>query len=288
MNGHVATLNYRHAYHAGNFADVFKHVVLVRTLLHLRTKESAFRVIETHAGAGRYDLSADPAARTGEWRNGIGRLLAQPVAGAAGKLIEPYLSLVRTREDETEINSYPGSPAIAISLARPQDRLTFFELHPDDRAALARLAARDRRIKVNEADGWHALKSSLPPPERRGLVLIDPPFEQPGEFQRLAEGLSEAVRRWATGNYIFWYPIKNPREVEKFARRIAALGIPRILRAELSIGGGHAENALTACGLLVVNPPWTLPADLKTIIPALTQILAPDGRGGFRLEWLAP
>jgi 23S rRNA (adenine2030-N6)-methyltransferase len=278
-------LNYRHAFHAGSFVDVFKHALLARALTHLSAKETPFRVIDTHAGAGRYDLSADEASRTGEWREGIGRLLAAPPEGAAGELLEPYLACVHAQRGQGDPGIYPGSPAIALTLTRPQDRLIFCELHPDDRVALAS-AAKDRRANVLEIDGWSALKAQLPPPERRGLVFIDPPFEEPGEFQRFEQGFAEAVRRWATGIYMFWYPVKDAHEAEAFARRIARLGIPKILRVELSIRPVRAD-ALNACAILIVNPPWTLEAELGQIMPYLARILSDKNAGRYRIDWLA-
>ena len=279
-------MNYRHAFHAGNFADVFKHALLVRVLTHLRTKEAAFRVIDTHAGAGCYDLAAAEAERTGEWRNGIGRLLAAPPDGEAGKLLEPYLVCVRAERGEIEPGVYPGSPAIALSFARPQDRLIFCELHPEERNALVAGLGHDRRAKVVETDGWAALRAYLPPPERRGLVLIDPPFEQPGEFHRFEQGLIEAYRRWATGIYLFWYPVKDAHETEAFGRRIARLGIPKILRIELAIDAVRADT-LNACAMLLVNPPWTIEGELAVLMPCLAQALGKDSGGKYRIDWLS-
>lgn len=280
-------MNYRHAFHAGNFADVFKHALLVRVLLHLREKEAAFRVVDTHAGAGRYDLSGGDAEKTGEWRDGIGKLLAHPPHGEVAALLEPYLSLVRAENAPDAIRSYPGSPAIAAALARPHDRMIFCELRPDERAALGAVFARDRRAKVIEIDGWTALKAYLPPPERRGLVLIDPPFEEPGEFQRFEEGLAEAQRRWATGIYLLWYPLKDVRETEAFARRIARMNIRKILRAELTTAPVAAGQGLSACGMLVVNPPWKLENELSLVLPALARTLGCKRGGHCRLDWLA-
>jgi 23S rRNA (adenine2030-N6)-methyltransferase len=280
-------LNYRHAFHAGNFADVFKHALLVRVLLYLREKETAFRVIETHAGAGRYDLAGDEAQRTGEWRDGIGRMLATPTEDNAASLLEPYLSVVRNLNASNEVRTYPGSPLLAAALARPQDRMQFCEMLPQDHAALEASFANDRRAKVNNLDGWTALKSFLPPPERRGLVLVDPPFEQPGEFQRMEQGLSEAHERWATGVYLFWYPIKDSRETESFARRLARSGIAKILRTELVVGPVHGGSGLAACGVIAVNPPWKLESELSVILPALTERLGRAATGRYRLDWLA-
>lgn len=279
-------MNYRHAFHAGNFADVLKHIVLVRVLLHLRTKEAAFRVIETHSGAGRYDLQSDASGRTEEWREGIARLLAQPLGARVDEIIEPYLALIREGNPRTELTGYPGSPAIALALTRPQDRLVFYERHPEEFAALAAIVGHGKRARAVEGDGWLALKAELPPPERRGLVLVDPPFEDAGEFIRLSDGLAEAHRRWATGNYLLWYPVKDVRATEAFVHRVAKLGISKLLRIELAIGTPSPNQALVACGMLAVNPPWTLEADLKAVLPALARALGRKGAGKCRLEWL--
>jgi 23S rRNA (adenine2030-N6)-methyltransferase len=281
-------VNYRHAFHAGNFADVLKHAVLVRILSHLRGKEAPFRVIDTHAGIGRYDLSGEKASRTGEWRAGIGRLLEHPPSGAAGELLAPFLALVRGENAGREIKHYPGSPLIAKTLCREQDRMIFCELHPEDFSTLRNNTGRDKRAKAVEIDGWTALKAYLPPKERRGLVLIDPAFEEPNEFERLASGLAEAHRRWATGIYLVWYPVKNGDEVRAFEKRMAGLQISKILRAELSVGAPTDKpDALHACGLIVINPPWPLEDELKTLLPALSRSLASGGRGNYRLDWLA-
>lgn len=274
-------MNYRHAFHAGNFADVLKHAVLVRVLLYLGQKETPFRVIDTHAGAGRYDLGSSEAGRTGEWKDGIGRLLETPPKGEAGKLLAPYLSIATA-----EPGHYPGSPLIALRLTRPQDRLVFCELHPEDTAALKTAAGRDQRTSVIETDGWTALKAALPPPERRGLVMIDPPFEDGDDFRRFEEGLVEGHRRWPGGCYFFWYPIKDAHQTEIFGRRIARLGIPELLRVELTLHG-LSEGKLASCGVLIVNPPWTLEGELHTMMPALARSLGRERAARYRLDWLA-
>ena len=279
-------MNYRHAFHAGNFADVLKHAVLVRILLHLRGKEAAFRVIDTHAGIGRYDLAGETPNRTGEWRNGIAKLFDNPPAGEAASLLAPYLDLVRAQNEGGELRHYPGSPAIIQALCRPRDRMQFCELHLEDFATLRR-NLRDPRAGITEIDGWTALRAYLPPKERRGLVLIDPAFEAPGEFARLADGFAEAHRRWATGVFMLWYPIKDRDEVRRFERRMAGLQIAKVLRAELSVGTQPKPEALHACGLMIVNPPWRLEDELKILLPALQAALAANGGGQYRLDWIA-
>ena len=193
-------MNYRHAFHAGNFADVVKHAVLARVIAYLKRKDKAFRVIDTHAGAGLYDLASDEAARTGEWRSGIGRVMTGALSADAASLLSPYLDAVRAANPDGGPSAYPGSPAIVRHLMRRQDRLTAIEKHPDEAAALKALFAGDVQTRVIELDGWLALGGHLPPKERRGLVLVDPPFEAEGEFDRLVGGLLKAHRRWPGGS----------------------------------------------------------------------------------------
>jgi len=283
-------MNYRHAFHAGNFADVVKHATLGRVIAHLKEKPAAFRLIDTHAGAGLYDLTGAEASRTGEWRSGIGRLRAAPLDAAVRDLLAPYLDAVAALNPDERLTTYPGSPALARAWLRPQDRITACELEPKAAAALEDAMHRDKRVKAVAIDGYTALNAYLPPKERRGLVLIDPPFEQPGEFERLADGLSGAHRKWPTGIYLVWYPLKDARETARFARALSRLGIPRILRAELTVSGtpaGGAAARLAGTGMIVVNPPWRLEDELKLLLPALAAVLADDGRGGVRLERLA-
>jgi 23S rRNA (adenine2030-N6)-methyltransferase len=279
-------MNYRHAFHAGSFADVLKHAVLVRALRHLSEKAAPFRLIDTHAGAGRYDLCGAEAARTGEWQGGIAKLFDDPPGGEAGALLEPYLAVIRAENAEGGLRYYPGSPRIAQALCRPQDRLIFCESEPGARKALAVALGREPRAQVSELDGWTALKALLPPPERRGLVLVDPPFEAPDEFERIVDGLAEAHRRFAGGSYLLWYAIKEPREVERFCRSVARLGVAKILRLELSVSAPRPDAPLAGCGLIAVNPPWTLEAEMRVLLPALFHRLGRAG-GGFRIDRLA-
>ncbi|MDQ0509665.1 23S rRNA (adenine(2030)-N(6))-methyltransferase RlmJ [Ancylobacter amanitiformis] len=289
-------MNYRHAFHAGNFADVVKHAVLVRILAYLAKKEAPFRVLDTHAGAGLYDLHGEEARRTGEWEGGIGAVLAAELPPAVAGLLEPWLAVVRAVNPQAAddamlagaLRRYPGSPLIAQALARPQDRLIFCETVEGVREALAESVGRDGRAKVLATDGWQALQAYLPPKERRGVVLIDPPFEQPGEFQRMAEGLIEAHRRWATGIYVLWYPIKDVRAVDAFRREIERARIPKTLNVQFDLRAVRQIDAMSGCGLIVVNPPFTLAEELRTVLGALTRVLATDGEGRLRMGWLTP
>jgi 23S rRNA (adenine2030-N6)-methyltransferase len=278
-------MNYRHAFHAGSFADVVKHAVLARILLHLREKPAPFRVIDTHAGSGRYDLTGPEALRGGEWRNGIGRLLAAPVAAHARAILAPYLEAVARLNPGGAVATYPGSPELVRAFLRAQDRLIACEREPQAAAALARHLGGDRRSKAIAIDGWTALNAYVPPKERRGLVLIDPPFEALDDFQRMGVAFEAAHRKWANGIYLLWYPIKGRSQPDALARRLSRAGIAKLLRAELALAAPRAEGALTACGLLVVNPPWTLEAELKVLLPELAKVMGTAG-SGCRVDWL--
>jgi 23S rRNA (adenine2030-N6)-methyltransferase len=275
-------MNYRHAFHAGNFADVMKHVLLVRVLVHLRRKEAAFRAVDTHAGSGLYDLAADEAERTQEWRGGVGRL-DEPFAPEAEELIAPYRKILE-KIRERHGGAYPGSPFVIRELLRPQDRAIFVELHPDDKAALARRFERDGLVKVIHLDGWTALHALIPPKERRGVVLIDPPYEEPGELERLATELTKARRKWPTGIFIGWYPIKDPAALDSPAAILADATGNRSLRLELMVDSPAVPGRLNGCGLFVLNPPWKLREEAEVILPALAQRLARASYGAYRRE----
>jgi 23S rRNA (adenine2030-N6)-methyltransferase len=280
-------LNYRHAFHAGSFADVFKHAVLCRLLDYLRQKPAAFRVIDTHAGAGLYDLASPEATRGGEWREGIARLVAAQLPDKAAALLAPYLDVVGALNAPGALKTYPGSPALVQAWLRPQDRLIACELEPMAQAALARTMRRDPRVRTPAIDGWTALAAYVPPKERRGLVLTDPPFERDDDFPRLAQGLAVAHRKWPSGQYLLWYPIKGRTEPDALAKRLRRLGIPKILRAELIVSSLSDPTRLNGSGLIVVNPPWTLEAELKQLLPLLADVLGREGKGRYTLDWLA-
>jgi len=279
-------MNYRHAYHAGNFADVIKHALLCRVLVHLREKPAAFRIIDTHAGAGRYDLAGLEAGKTQEWRDGIDRLRRAELAAPIRALLAPYLDAVAAFNPSGGLKTYPGSPLLGKALLRRQDRLIACELEPQAAAALQNELAGDARAKVIAIDGWTALTAYVPPVERRGVVLIDPPFEQPGEFPRLVRGLAAAHRKWPTGVYLLWYPIKDQAEVAAFARSLPWLGIAKILRVELMLPTAVPDTGLRGSGLIAVNPPWTLHDQLKVLLPALAAVMSRGPAGAVTLDWL--
>ena len=285
-------MNYSHAFHAGSFADVFKHAVLCRILHYLREKPAAFRVIDSHAGAGLYDLSGPEASRGGEWRDGVGRLMAARadgrLPGKAATLLQPYLETIDALNEAGKLKIYPGSPALARAWLRPQDRLIACEFDPKTVVALARNLRGDSRIKTVESDGWTALSGHVPPPERRGLVLVDPPFEEEADFHRLSHMLGLAHHKWPTGIYALWYPIKGRGEADALAKRLRRLDVPKILRAELIVSPVSNPERLNGSGLILVNPPWTLERELAALLPVLAALLerAPNS-GGFKLDWLA-
>jgi 23S rRNA (adenine2030-N6)-methyltransferase len=282
-------MNYRHAFHAGGFADVIKHIVLVRILLYLQEKQAAFRVIDIHAGAGLYDLTSEEARRGGEWLTGIARIMQARFSEPTAQLVKPYLDIVRAFNPQAELNAYPGSPLIARALLRPQDRLTACEIEPGARKRLIDALRRDVQARVVDLDGWVALPAFVPPNERRGLVLIDPPYEAKDEFERLAKGFRSAFDKWPTGSYLIWYPAKSRRATDQLARDVAHAAASvkpagKCLRLEFSVAPQGIDGALTSSGLLIVNPPFTLHGELRSILPELEKPLGQGGAGRFRLD----
>ncbi len=276
-------MNYRHAFHAGGPADVIKHAVLVRILVHLCNKPAAFRVIDTHAGAGLYDLQGPEATRSPEWRDGIDKIMRGVIGVAEHALLKPYLDAVLALNSADRLTRYPGSPMLARTLLRSQDRLIACELEPNAAAALAHNLGGDRRAKAVAIDGWTALNAYIPPPERRGLVLIDPPFEAVNEFARLAQALEAAHRKWPTGIFLIWYPIKRRQDSDDLARRLRRSAIPKVLRIEVDYKTQSEAGRLAACGLVAINPPWGMAEEVEILMPAFARIFG----GGGRLNWIA-
>jgi 23S rRNA (adenine2030-N6)-methyltransferase len=284
-------MNYRHAFHAGNFGDVLKHTVLMLCLEHLKKKPAPFRVLDTHAGAGRYALGSGPSSRTGEWRDGIGRLLgsdASPLPAAVARVLAPYLRAVQAENPDGGLSVYPGSPLLIRNALRATDKLVANELNAVEAADLAKLFAKDKACQVTTMDGYIAVKAQLPPPERRGLILIDPPFEEPGEMVRMTDALAEGLKRFQSGIYLLWYPIKEEKPIQRFHRAVVAAGnaanMPTPLCVELFLRPPRNPNLLNGAGLLIVNPPFTLETQLTGILPELATRLAEAGKGSFRVE----
>lgn len=281
-------MNYRHGFHAANFADILKHVVLMRILTHLNAKDKPYRVIDTHAGAGRYDLGSDEALRTHEWRDGVARLDQAPLAPAVETLLAPWRKAVAAARALYGATSYPGSPWFCRQAMRDDDRLIAAELHEGTYSKLVQAIGRDARCKALAIDGWTALGANVPPKERRGLVLIDPPFEEKDEFETLARALITAWRKWPTGIYALWYPIKDRRAVDHLFEAIDEAGIGRLLRLEIDVDRPEAAGGLSATGLLVVNPPWLLMQEAEILLPALCERLAQGPRPRYRCEAIRP
>jgi 23S rRNA (adenine2030-N6)-methyltransferase len=259
-------VNYRHAFHAGNFADVVKHALLLDLLRAMQRKDKPFLVLDTHAGIGRYDLSSDSAEKTGEWRDGIGKLLA-----ARPEPLADYLAMVK------KLGLYPGSPAIAAAVLRPGDRLIACELHPEDATTLKRNFRGCPGVAAHERDGYEALRAFLPPPERRGLILIDPPFERADEFAALEKHLCEAFEKFRTGVFTVWYPIKHRAPVREFFERLKSSNLRDVVATEFLRRPPTDPTRLNGCGLLVVNPPYGFVPVAETMLQAIQDVLGEPG-----------
>jgi 23S rRNA (adenine2030-N6)-methyltransferase len=277
-------MNYRHAFHAGNFADVFKHAILLALLDALMAKDKPLCCLDTHAGRGAYALDDAQAIKTGEWRDGIGRLFDAPEPPTP---LRCYVEAVRACNPDGALRTYPGSPLLAANALRASDRLILCELQTDEAAALRALFRDDRRVHVHARDGYAAMHALLPPAERRGLVLIDPPFEaQEGEFAVIEAALAKAHARWPNGVYAVWYPIKSHRSVVPFQRHLANGPFDKVLVAELLVWPDDSPLRLNGCGMLIANPPWQLDATLAALLSALRQVLAQAPGAAHRLRWL--
>ncbi|BDY05516.1 23S rRNA (adenine(2030)-N(6))-methyltransferase RlmJ [Ferrimonas sp. YFM] len=277
-------LSYRHSFHAGNHADVLKHAVQALILESLKRKDKPFVAHDTHSGAGRYDLTSEHAEKTGEYVDGVARLWGEDCP----EELHPYLKAVKALNPSGNLRYYPGSPLLTRALIREQDRMVLTELHPTDFPRLKQEFARDRQVKVYQEDGYARLKASLPPKERRGVVLIDPPYELRGEYKDLVKGVKEGVQRWATGTYAIWYPVVSRQEINRLERALESTGIRKILQIELNVTEDTREHGMTGSGMIVINPPWTLEQQMQKALPWLRDKLAQDEMANFRLRWIVP
>ncbi len=278
-------LAYRHLFHAGNFADVFKHALLARLVLALAAKDKPFCYLDTHAGIGRYDLQHEWAQKLKEWQDGIARLWNRD---DVPRLLDPYLDAVRAENRGSRLRFYPGSPRIVARLRRPGDRLVLNELNREDCARLRQLFRDESAVMIESDDGYHALRTHLPPIERRGLILIDSSFDRAGEYDRVAQALVDAHRRFATGVYALWYPLMEPAAVRAFERSVAATGIRKVLKLELCVLPPKWSASLRGCGMLVVNAPFRFDGEAREILAWLQPTLAVEGQGGWTVDWLVP
>lgn len=277
-------LSYRHSFHAGNFADVLKHLILIQILEYLRKKDKPFCCIDTHAGPGAYALDSDYALKNREFDNGIGQLWQRHDLPAG---VAAYVDLVRQFNGSDRLTRYPGSPLITRQLLRTTDRLFLYELHSTEVALLTKAVDRDKRIKVFHDDGLKNAIGLLPPTERRGLVLIDPPYEIKNDYQAVVETLIKMHKRFATGIFALWYPVVERSRNKKLEQAIQKSGIKNIQLFELGIQADTHEHGMTASGMIVINPPWTLKPDMERVLPWLADVLGEHGAGFYRVRELA-
>jgi 23S rRNA (adenine2030-N6)-methyltransferase len=280
-------MNYRHAFHAGNHADVLKHIVMGRIIEYLKQKENAFRVFDAHAGTGMYALDGVEAQKTGEWEGGIGKM-SELFSAEAEALLEPYRRVVARLNPDGGLKFCPGSPDVIACLLRSQDRFTLNELHPDDYATMKERYYNDARASITGIDATVLMKANLPPVERRGLVLIDPSYEVKNEKELVLEALQYGYRRFATGVFLVWYPVKGADYAEQICAAFQSLGIPAMLKIELRVRESFDGGGLAGSGLIVVNPPWGLEAEMKILRPALAARLGIGTWGRTDVEWLVP
>ncbi|MBE8597727.1 23S rRNA (adenine(2030)-N(6))-methyltransferase RlmJ [Xenorhabdus sp. BG5] len=278
-------LSYRHSFHAGNHADVLKHVVQSLIIESLKVKEKPFLYLDTHSGAGRYHLSGEHAERTGEYLEGIARIWQRD---DIPEELAAYMDVVKALNPQGSLRYYPGSPLIARHLLREHDELNLSELHPSDFPLLRTEFSRDRRARVLREDGFQQLKSKLPPKSRRGFVLIDPPYELKSDYQNVVQGIQEGYKRFATGTYALWYPVVLRQQIKRLVKGLEAAGIRKILQIELGVRPDNDQRGMTASGMIVINPPWKLEQQMKAVLPWLHQVLVPEGTGHTSVEWIVP
>ncbi|EQC01520.1 23S rRNA (adenine(2030)-N(6))-methyltransferase RlmJ [Photorhabdus temperata] len=278
-------LSYRHSFHAGNHADVLKHTVQSLIIESLKEKEKPFLYLDTHAGAGRYQLSGERAERTGEYLEGIARVWQREDLPQELKV---YMSAVTALNQSSHLRYYPGSPLIARHLLRQNDKLNLTELHPSDYPLLRNEFSRDNRSRVVREDGYQQLKSQLPPQSRRGFILIDPPYELKSDYQAVIQAIQEGYKRFATGVYALWYPVVLRQQIKRLVRDLEATGIRSILQIELAVRPDSDQRGMTASGMIVINPPWKLEQQMKSVLPWLHKVLVPEGTGHTLVKWIAP
>ncbi|MBF7729867.1 23S rRNA (adenine(2030)-N(6))-methyltransferase RlmJ [Pseudomonas sp. N040] len=275
-------MNYRHAFHAGNHADVLKHLTLSRIFALLAKKDAPYAYLDSHAGVGLYDLAADQASRTGEFLQGIARLWQ---ASVVPQVCADYLRVIHELNPDGQLRYYPGSPELARQLSRAQDRLHCNEKHPQDGQLLKENMHFDHRVAVHLGEGWHVPRALMPTREKRAVLLIDPPFEQADELERCVKALNEAIGRMRQAIVVIWYPIKDARQLKRFYNQLTGSSAPKLLRVELLVHPADDATRLSGSGLVIANPPWGLEDELRSLLPWLAQALA-QSAGDWRLDWL--
>jgi 23S rRNA (adenine2030-N6)-methyltransferase len=278
-------MNYRHSYHAGNHADILKHIVLARVLARMLSKDKPVHFIDAHAGIGVYDLMGEAAGKTLEWQTGIAKMQA-PFADPVELLLAPFRDAVQSVNGAKASLRYPGSPAIAAQMLRAHDRLWLNELHPDDHTTLAGHFAGDRRVRVTLLDATAAIKSLLPVKPGRALVLLDPPYEDADEIQKVAAAVRHALQRMRTAVVMIWYPIKAPSDGDRLCKELLTLNPPDLLRVDLSVQQVFAKGGLAGSGVLIINAPWKVDEDVSEIVPALAKRLGVGKWGRSAVSWV--
>ncbi|UAX42157.1 23S rRNA (adenine(2030)-N(6))-methyltransferase RlmJ [Pasteurella canis] len=279
-------LSYRHSFHAGNHADVLKHIVLMLIIENFQLKEKGFYYLDTHAGVGRYRLFSEEAEKTAEFEEGIGRLWQRD---DLPEEITRYIQLIKKfNYGGKELRYYAGSPLIAATMLRPQDRALLTELHPSDFPLLRNNFKEFKNVTSKRENGFQQLKATLPPKERRGLILIDPPYELKEDYDLVVQAVEDGYKRFATGTYAIWYPVVLRQQIKRMLRHFENTGIRKILQIELAVRPDSEQRGMTASGMIVINPPWTLEQQMKKILPYLTQTLVPEGTGNWSVKWVVP
>lgn len=278
-------LSYRHSFHAGNHADVLKHIVQTLIIESLKEKEKGFLYLDSHAGAGCYFLKGEHAEKTGEYLHGIAKLWQH---NDLHELFTPYIQAIKSCNSGDQLKYYPGSPLIAKYLLRPQDKIHLAELHPSDYPLLCHEFSQDKRATIVKADGYLQLKSQLPPLSRRGLILIDPSYELKTDYQSVVKAIQQGYKRFSTGIYALWYPVVLRQHVKKMIHALEESHIRRILQIELAIKPDNDQLGMTASGMIVINPPWKLETQMQQLLPVLHSLLAPENTGHTLLRWITP
>lgn len=277
-------LSYRHSFHTGNHADVVKHIVLTLILTALKQKEKGFFYLDTHSGVGRYSLLSAEAEKTGEYIEGIARLWDRTDLPEEVAL---YINALK-KINKGKLRFYAGSPLLAVQQLRPQDRALLTELHPNDFPLLRQEFAKVPNVVTKRENGFQQLKAALPPKEKRGLVLIDPPYELKDDYELVVKAIVEGYKRFATGVYAIWYPVVLRQHTKRIVKGLEATGIRKILQIELAVRPDSDQRGMTASGMIVINPPWQLEGQMKKILPYLTEVLVPEGTGSWKVDWITP
>ncbi|MFZ7198318.1 23S rRNA (adenine(2030)-N(6))-methyltransferase RlmJ [Avibacterium avium] len=281
-------LSYRHSFHAGNFADVLKHIVQMLIIESLQQKDKGFYYLDTHAGVGHYRLFGNESEKTGEYKEGIGRLWDQDQAEMPEEVARYVALIKKLNYGGKSLRYYAGSPLTAAHLLRPQDRALLTELHPADFPLLRNNFKEFDNVTTKRDNGFQQIKATLPPKERRGLILIDPPYELKEDYDLVVKAIEEGVKRFATGIYAIWYPVVLRQQTKRIVKGLENTGIRKILQIEMAVRPDSDQRGMTASGMIVVNPPWQLEAQMKKILPYLTKTLVPEGTGSWKVEWITP